>query len=117
MSLGKGDPVAPPPGKDEYAVVCHTRQAAVGWKELCNQAPGNTSDAWWQMRTDPAPVPDTPRHHQLKGSLAYGVRNGETLPQWQIEVTSGGRIWYLFDAVRRTCWLKEVHIGHPKATE
>ena len=39
------------------------------------------------------------------------------LPQWQYEVTAGGRIWYCIDDDKKTVWLTAVHIGHPKATE
>lgn len=63
MSLGKGDPVPPPPGKGEYEVKFASRAAAVGWQDLCRQAPGNTLDAWIQMRTCPAPVVPTSRRY------------------------------------------------------
>jgi len=39
------------------------------------------------------------------------------LEQWQIEVTGGGRIWYLVDDDARTVWLVEAGTGHPRATE
>lgn len=71
------------------------------------------------MRTDPGPGPGKPtnRHHALKGELAFGSYRGRALPQWQIEVTGGGRIWYLLDAENRTAWLVLASTGHPKATE
>lgn len=114
--MGKGDPVAPPPGEHEYDIRFHDRAAAVGWRELSKQAPGNTLAAWQEMRTNPAPKEPTSRHHQLRHDLAYANHGGQSFPQWQIEVTAGSRIWYLFDEARRTCWLK-VYTGHPKATE
>jgi hypothetical protein len=51
---------------------------------------------------------------ELKGQLAVDSYGGKTLPQWQYEVTSGGRIWYLVDHDTRTCWIKEAGSGHPK---
>ena len=33
------------------------------------------------------------------------------------EVTSGGRIWYCIDDNRRTVWMTNADVGHPKATE
>jgi hypothetical protein len=39
------------------------------------------------------------------------------MPQWQIEVTGAGRIWYLVDDDRKTVWIVEARTGHPKATE
>lgn len=117
MSAGRGDPVAPPPGKGEFHVKYGCREAAVGWDQLYTQAPGNTLDAWIQMRTNPAPSPPTQRHHQLKHGLATGLRNGKTLPQWQIEVTGGGRIWYLFDANAEACCVVKAGTGHPRQTD
>jgi hypothetical protein len=49
------------------------------------------------MRTDTAPATRTERHHRLKGELARGAHRGETMDRWQLEVTAGGRIWYLLD--------------------
>lgn len=39
------------------------------------------------------------------------------MEQWQYEVTSGGRIWYGIDDVKRTIWMTHAGTGHPKATE
>ncbi|MFB6567349.1 hypothetical protein [Streptomyces noursei] len=69
------------------------------------------------MRTNPAPQPETPRHHRLKRDLATGVYQGRELPQWQIEVTGAGRIWYLHDAEKRVCWLRLAKTGHPRQTD
>lgn len=69
------------------------------------------------MRTDPAPAARSDRHHRLKGDLARGTHKGRTIDRWQIEVTAGGRIWYLVDAERRIVWIDRASTGHPKATE
>jgi hypothetical protein len=42
---------------------------------------------------------------------------GQPLPQWQIEVISGGRIWYLIDAERRRVVVLYASPRHPKATD
>lgn len=39
------------------------------------------------------------------------------LAQWQIEVTSGGRIWYLLDEEKHVVWVQMASTRHPKATE
>ena len=39
------------------------------------------------------------------------------MQQWQIEVTGGGRIWYLVDTRRRVLWIKAAGTAHPKETE
>jgi hypothetical protein len=54
---------------------------------------------------------------RLRGSLARRKFGGSELEQWQIEVTGGGRIWYLVDDDAHTVWLVHAGTGHPKATE
>ncbi|WP_129843033.1 hypothetical protein [Streptomyces sp. RFCAC02] len=117
MSLGRGDPVAPPPVAGEFDVRFATKDAVSGWQDLCRQAPGNTRRAWDEMRTNPAPFPPTERHHRLRFDLASAVHQGRELPQWQLEVTGGGRVWYLFDQEKRVCWLKLAKVGHPRKTD
>jgi hypothetical protein len=39
------------------------------------------------------------------------------MPCWQIEVTSGGRIWYLLDTDNQTVWVTFTGTAHPKATD
>jgi hypothetical protein len=109
--------VAPPPGKDEYTIKYDSADAVRGWQELGNKAPGNTYKAWLAMRTNPCPHPQTERHHQLKGPLAVVPYKGTDLPQWQIEVTGGGRVWYLLDEERKVVILTKASVGHPKETE
>jgi hypothetical protein len=97
MTPKRGERVAPPPGPGEYDLVFGTSAAAKGWVDLCAQASRNAWEMWRILRTDPAPVIPTSRHHPLKGSLGTGVHRGMALPQWQYEVTAGGRVWYLVD--------------------
>ena len=117
MSPKRGDRVAPPPAAGEWDVRFAGNDSAKGWEELARQASGNTLDAWQRMRTDPAPRLRTRRHHQLKGSLAHGARDGRSMPQWRIEVTGAARVWYLVDAERRTVWVVHAGTGHPKETD
>jgi hypothetical protein len=67
MTPKRGDRVAPPPGPDQYDVRFDSSEAAKGWGDLCQQASGNTFDAWVAMRTKPCPNPPTSRHEPLKG--------------------------------------------------
>ena len=117
MSPKRGDRVAPPAVGNEWDVRFATSEAVKGWDDLCRQAPENTAKAWQDMRAHPAPHPQTPRHEQLKGSYAYGTYGGRRLAQWQIEVTSGGRVRYLLDTDKRTVWVQMASTRHPKATE
>jgi hypothetical protein len=117
VSPKRGDRVAPPANANQWEVRFGNTTAAKGWESPCQQAPGNTCDAWQQMRSNPAPRPPTPRHHQLKGVLAFAEHGGKQLACWQIEVTGGGRIWYLLDPDHRTTWVTEASTGHPKKTD
>lgn len=119
MSPRRGDAVAPPPTGAEWAIHFATNEAAKSWDELVRTAPNNVRRAWDIMRADPGPGPGKPtsRHHQLKGPLAYATHKGHTLPQWQIEVTGSGRIWYLFDEKSGTVWIQHTGTAHPRATD
>jgi hypothetical protein len=116
VSPKRGDRVAPPPGPGQWNVRFLDNESAKGWEELCNQAPSNTFDAWTAMRQNPIPRTDTSRHHRLRGRIATGNVRGRMLDHWQIEVTGGGRIWYLVDPDEQTVWIDYAGPGHPKET-
>ncbi|HEX6468566.1 MAG TPA: hypothetical protein VF069_05670 [Streptosporangiaceae bacterium] len=101
---------------DEWDVRFGTNEAAKGWEELCRQAAANTRLAFELMRSNPQP-PEDKRHSRLRGDLATRSYNGRELEQWEIEVTNGGRIFYLVDDVKRTVWVMVASPGHPKITE
>ncbi|WP_024796565.1 hypothetical protein [Tomitella biformata] len=118
MSPKRGDRVAPPANPAEgWELRFATTDAVKGWEALCQQAPANTLTAWTEMRSRPENPGPTPRHHQLKGSLATAAHGGTAMEQWQYEVTASGRIWYLVDTARRTLWIKAAGTGHPKTTD
>src|SRR5687767_5472555 len=101
MPAKRGDRVAPPAGHKYWDVIFGTSEAAKGWEDLCTQAAGNTRAAWEILSSSPRPNVRTERQHPLKGGLEFGTYRGATLDQWQIEVTGGGRIWYLIDDEHR----------------
>ncbi|MHB1536108.1 MAG: hypothetical protein ACYC1D_16155 [Acidimicrobiales bacterium] len=107
--------VAPPPTSEGWEFRYANNDAVSGWETLCAGAPGNTRTAWERITADPRQRDD--RQHPLKGDLATRVVNGESLPQWQYEVTGAGRLWYCIDDQRRLVWLTDAMPGHPKATE
>jgi hypothetical protein len=117
MTPKRGERVAPPPGPGEYDLFFATNEAAKGWVDLCAQAPGNAYELWLLLRSEPAPKARTTRHHPLKGALSTAAHRGITLPQWQYEVTGGGRVWYLVDVQLRRVYLTYAGTGHPKSTE
>ena len=109
--------MAPPPGPGDWDIRFRNNDAAKGWEELCRQAPGNALAAWNAMRRSPTPPADSKRQHRLHREMGTGVVNGRALDRWQIEVTGGGRVWYLVDADKATIWIDYAGPGHPKATE
>jgi hypothetical protein len=112
----RGDHVSPPTVEGEWDIRYGTTEAAKGWEELRRAAGGNARRAWELTRTAPGQDPG-PRHDQLKGRLATAAHSGRELSQCQIEVTGGGRVWYLIDEDGRTVWLRYAGLGHPKETE
>lgn len=117
MTVGRGDRAAPPAPEGQWEVRFADAASAKGWESLARQACENTYRAWSLMRKEPRPRTETPRHHRLKGALAHGAYRGQICEQWQIEVTGGGRVWYLADAARETCWITYAGTGHPRATD
>lgn len=117
MSPRRGDRVAPPPGPGDWDVRFLDNESAKGWEELCRQAPGNVRDAWRTMREAPTPPMNSQRHHRLKHKFATGKAKGRILDHWQIEVTGGGRIWYLVDHKTATVWIDYAGPGHPSETD
>ncbi|EID53617.1 hypothetical protein [Saccharomonospora xinjiangensis] len=99
--------------------VSSSSDAVRGWQELLPAAPGNLRKVWDLLRHEPGELSGLSplRHHRLKYDLAVGRHGGRELPLWQIEVTGGGRIWYLVDEENRTVWLRYAGTGHPKRTD
>lgn len=117
MSPKRGDRAAPPHIGDEYDIRFDNAESAKGWEELARTAPANLRRAYEAIRNTPRPASPTERHHRLHGTLGSVARRGRNLEQWQYEVTSGGRIWYLIDEGSRTVWITYAGPGHPKVTD
>ncbi|MEU2076844.1 hypothetical protein [Streptomyces sp. NPDC013489] len=117
MTPKRGDDVAPPPVGEEWLLRFATNEAAKGWGELGAEAPGNTRRCFEALRRDPLRQDDPDRQHQLRGRLATRVLGGRSYPQWEYEVTAGGRVRYLVDEPRRTVHLVYAAPRHPKDTD
>ncbi|MDT6984516.1 hypothetical protein ACFSUJ_14730 [Streptomyces lusitanus] len=102
MTPKRGDDVAPPPVENEWRLRFATNEAAKGWGELGAEAPGNTRRCFEALRRDPTSRSDPDRRHRLRGRLALGNLGGRDHPQWEYEVTAGGRVHHLVDEARRT---------------
>ncbi|MGA5314770.1 hypothetical protein ACPCTK_11665 [Streptomyces pseudogriseolus] len=116
MTPKRGDDVAPPV-EHEWRLRFATNEAAKGWGELGAEAPGNTRRCFEALRRDPTSRSDPDRQHRLRGRLALRNLGGRDYPQWEYEVTAGGRVRYLVDEARRTVFLVSASPRHPKDTE
>ena len=104
--------VASPPAAGGWDFRYATSDAVHGWEAVCSAAPANARTAWERITADRRHR--TERQHPPKGSLGTRLVNGETLEQWQYEVTGADRLWYCIDDERHTDWLTDASAGHPK---
>ena len=111
----RGDRVAAPPRPDAWDIRYADNTAAKKWEQLCRDSPSNARAAWVALTSDPRGRSN--RRHPLQGSYRTVPLNGTEMDQWQYEVTRSGRIWYCIDDKKKTVWLTQVSVGHPRATE
>lgn len=121
MTTGVNRPARP----GNWDVLARSERVAADWQELCNQVAGECQRVYDQLQSDPL-HDDGDRQHPLEGVAGAGTFDGQPMRRWQIDVTSGGRIWYFVDATevgkgqkRRAgrVIIDAVHFGHPKSTE
>ncbi|MDG4858867.1 hypothetical protein P8605_12005 [Streptomyces sp. T-3] len=117
MTPKRGDDVAPPPVSGEWRLKFASNEAAKGWGELCAEAPGSAPRCFEALRADPLSYADRDRQHRLRDQLETAHLGGRAYPQWEYEVTAGGRVRYLVDEARRTVHLVYASTRHPKDTE
>lgn len=114
MSPKRGDDVPSPPIGDEWRPRFATNEAAKGWGDLCTEAPGNTRRCFEALRTDPLSTSDPDRRHRLRGRLSTRALGGRELPQWEFEVTAGGRVRYLVDEAGQPSTSSTPRLGIPR---
>ncbi|MFD4373924.1 hypothetical protein [Streptomyces sp. NPDC058486] len=117
MTPKRGDDVAPPSVGEEWHLRFATNEAAKGWCELVASAPVNARRCFDDLRGDPLRRDNPNRQHRLRGRLSTRAHGRRVLPQWEYEVTSGGRVRYLVDEECRTVYFVYASPRHPKDTE
>ena len=80
-------------------------------------AKSNIWEAWVVFTERPTSWENLSRQHRLKGSQSRNTFKGDEYDQWQYEVTSGGRIWYIVDEDTKTVWVTWAGTVHPKLTD
>lgn len=113
--MAKEQPVSRPIKKSEYTIICATRQAEKGWRDLRATQRNALADAWDFLTRTPHAV--TPANYPLKGELGVLTRSGVTYERWQHKPTLGGtaRIW--FYVAGSNVYLETVHTSHPNETK
>ncbi|MPZ83316.1 MAG: hypothetical protein GEV28_24150 [Actinophytocola sp.] len=117
MPAKRGDRVAPPRRPDGWETRFATNEAAKGWEELCQAARSNTWEAWIVLTSRPTSPENPGRQHRLRGTFGRREVKGQSLEQWQYEVTSAGRVWYCPDPDHKIVWVTYASTAYPKATE
>lgn len=107
--------VAPPPRSGGWDIRFANNDAAKGWEQVSASAPSNVRSAWERITDEPRRWDG--RQKPLQGPLASASIGGAEMEQWQLEVTSGGRIWYCIDDAKRTLWVTRAGPCHPKSTD
>lgn len=114
----RNDRAAPPPPVDGYDVRFLRKDAALGWEDLCRQAPGPMREAYEVLSTRPCDPVNFERQHPLRGKTLGSVQvEGAMLEQWQYEVTGAPRIWYAVNSSKMKVWVSHAGAAHPKATD
>jgi len=111
----RGERVAPPVQAGKWELRYASNEAVDGWQKLCTNIPTAASSCWHALSD--APLNYSERQKQLRGDFATRVVAGQSMPQWQFEITGGGRVWYCPDEGRRLVWVTDVFLGHPSRTD
>jgi hypothetical protein len=86
-----GDRVAPPPRPGSWEL--RFADSAVGgdWERLVQNVPSAALACFDALSSSPHVYSSRQKH--LRGEFAMRAVGGRPLPQWQYDVTSGGRVW------------------------
>lgn len=113
----RNSPAVRPAKADEWSILLATTDAAKGWDVLCKQQPEPLASLYDSLTAGPRRSANRERQGPLKSELATAVIKGETGPQWQYELSGGGRVWYAIDDTNRTVWITKASPRHPNETK
>lgn len=105
------------PSTADWGVKPASRAALRQWEEALQAEPDVMRSLRERLRTRPMDRSSNPnRTHRLKPPLDLGRVGTVKLPQWQHEITSGGRVWYCLDIEARVVWVTRVSLDPPRET-
>lgn len=110
----RGDQVPPPSTANEWDLRYATKES-LAFAEMEKQFPGNCAEAKARLKVAPTSRSDVQK--QLRGSLGKRRIKGVEMDQWQLDISSGARLWYCIDTDQHVVWFTLAAMGHPRATE
>ncbi len=113
----KKQEVRRPKRKSEWKLLYADRAAEKGWVDLCATQLGLCRTLYDRLELDPTAVDNPDKQHPLKGSLSAVIVNGQTVPQWQYELSNGARVWYAIDKANQTVHFTRCATTHPNETK
>jgi hypothetical protein len=101
--------------KSEFEIYFDSRSAKQGWIDFVATRRSEAINAWDHLTQ--SPLAKSLNNYQLKTSLAFVNRDGESHPWWQYKPnsTSDVRIWFF--VVGNKVFLEQVHTHHPNQTK
>jgi len=119
MAKKKGSTPSTPRKDDQpWELKPASAKAKSEWDAAKASEPDLMENVHERLCTRPLDRGDNPRRtHQLKGPLAFKWVEEKKLPQWQHEITGGGRVWYCPDRSTHIVWLVKATLSHPHETD
>lgn len=117
MTGKRGSQAIRPAKNHEWTIRYTSREVATGWENLCKQQPGVMATLYDQLTEDPRTVNNQERQGQMTGDLSTANHHGDSLEQWQYEVSKGGRVWYAINDTTRVVWITKASARHPNETK
>ena len=77
-------------------MVARSAKVAAAWNQLANGSAGEMQRVYDQLAKEPD-RDDGDRQHPLEGKTGRDTFEGVDHVRWQIDVSSGGRVWYFID--------------------
>lgn len=125
MVPGPEFPIDRPKRPGIWEIVARSKKISEQWIEYVNQANAECQRVYDQLSTNPL-FEDGDRQQRLAGEISRGIFEGEAYERRQIDITSGGRVWYFVDQTPFGSGQKKrngrviidaIFMGHPKDTE
>lgn len=106
-----------PPQPGQWTIRYADSEVGKRWEVLSSQMASSIATLFDKLTADPTHTDNRDRQGPLKGTLGHAQIRGDSLPQWQYELTRGGRVWYAIDETTKTVWITKATARHPNETK